>query len=537
MLYLKFWLKVISLLLLWGVLLPQFVHAQHGLPDLSFGGGDALVTTNFSANSHAVGQAVAVQPDGKIVVAGSTWMPNADGSGRLTLSRYLPNGTLDNTFNGSGKLTATVADMEAYAQALAIQPDGKIIAIGAVFNDTKSMIALFRFNANGSPDNSFDTDGIVTTDVGTTYQSLSALALQPDGKIIVGGYAGNANEPLDKFLVVRYKPNGMLDNSFDSDGIVITSVGDAYTDVNSVVVQPDGKIIAAGYAGMNGFEDFAAVRYNANGTLDPSFNGDGIVMASFTNGDDGASGAVLQPDGKIVLGGYSGSGTSDPEFAVARLTASGYLDNTFHGDGMATAPVSSYADQARAIILQPDGKVVLGGYAHSNIPGGSSDFALVRFTTNGIPDLTFDGDGVAIFPASVSSDFIYGLAMQPDGKIVASGNAINVNSGFQEIAVVRFFSGLTVGTNDTNAYANYISLYPNPIREQATLEYELATSEKVEVNLYDIQGRFIQNILPTAEKPVGKHSETLLFASDLPPGTYLLTIETKSGITAIEAIF
>ncbi|MFN0034938.1 MAG: T9SS type A sorting domain-containing protein [Saprospiraceae bacterium] len=509
---------------------------QPGTPDPAFG-GDGLVTTTFSANSHAVGKAAAVQPDGKIVVAGDTWVPGTAGSGRLTLLRYLPNGDPDNTFNGSGKLTATVANMGAYSQALAIQPDGKIIAAGAVNNNTQSRIALFRFNADGSPDNAFDVDGVVTTDVGTTYQSLSALALQPDGKIIVGGYAGNANEPFDQFLVVRYKPNGMLDNTFDGDGIAITSVGDAYTDVNSVMVQPDGKIIAAGYAGMNGFEDFAAVRYNANGTLDQSFNGSGIVITSFTSGDDGATGAVLQPDGKIVLGGYAGSGTPDPEFAAARFDANGFLDNTFHGDGMATAAVSTYSDGARAIILQPDGKVVLGGYAHSNIPSGGSDFALVRFTTNGIPDFTFDGDGIAIYPASTSSDFIYGLAMQPDGKIVASGNAINPNSAKQEIAVARFFSGLTVGTADLNTSASNISLYPNPVAEQAMLEYELAVSENVEINLYNIQGRFIQNILPSTEKPVGKHTETLLFASDLPPGTYLLTIETKSGITAIEAIF
>ncbi len=519
-------LSLVLIALFWATL----SFAQAGSPDPSFGGGDGLVTTTFAANSHTVGCAVAVQPDGKIVVAGGTWVPGTEGSGQMVLTRYLPNGNLDNTFNGSGKLSTTVAGMNAYVQALAIQPDGKIIAVGNAFDNTQYMIALFRFNADGSPDNSFDIDGVVTTDVGTTYQSLSTVALQPDGKILVGGYAGNANEPFDRFLVVRYKSNGTLDHTFDGDGIVITSVGDAYTDVNALLVQPDGKIIAAGYANMNGFEDFAALRYNANGSLDQSFNSDGIVMASFTSKDDGANGAVLQPDGKIVLAGYAGSGTSTTEFAVARFTANGYLDNSFHGDGMATAPLNG---QARAIALQPDGKILLGGSAYNS----GWDMALARLTANGIPDYTFNDDGVAVFPASSSSDFIYGLAMQPDGKMVVSGNAVNPNTSMQELAVARFFSGLTVGTADLSVNASDISLYPNPVREQATLGYELAVGEKITVNLYDIQGRFIQNILPSTQKTAGKHAETLVFENSFPSGNYLIVIESESGVTTIEAIF
>ena len=540
--YLKFWLKVISLLLLWGILLPRFVHAQPGTPDPSFGGGDGFSTASFLTNGHASPDAVVVQPNGRIIVAGGTWIPNGSENSHIALARFMPNGMLDNTFGGgTGKVTVSPVNMHAYIEDMVLLPDGKILCAGGAWGDgeTKESILLARFNPDGTPDSSFDGDGFVITQVGNFDLYASSIALQADGKIIVAGCINLTG--YEEFAILRYKSNGVLDNTFGGgDGIVATPVGESYTGLCDVLVQPDGKIVAAGYAVLNGFEDFAMVRYKSDGTLDHTFGvGDGIVMVSFTNKDDDAYSMALQPDGKIVLAGISGyQGGSDNEMAVARFTTAGTLDQTFGGgDGLATVHITDNVDAARAVSIQADGKILLGGHSRHDAPGGTPyHFTLVRITSGGLPDPSFgDGDGISILPVSSSGDFIHAMTLQADGKVVVAGNAtFNYNQNF---VVARFLTGLTLDTKAPAIFSGKISLYPNPIREQASLEYELQTTEKVAVNLYDSQGRFIQNVLPNTEKTAGKHVETLLFAHDLPSGNYLLTLESESGITAIEAIF
>lgn len=500
--------------------------SQAGSPDPSFGGGDGFLTNSFLTDGHAQPNAVAIQPDGRIVVVGATWIPFQ--LEQIVIARYMPNGSPDPTFSDDGKATVSHSSLSVAASDVLILPNGKILCAGNAWNNTENFFLLARFNADGTPDNTFDTDGILTTKVGISYQGVGSLAMQPDGKIVVGGYANFTG--YDDFVLLRYNANSTLDLPFGGgDGIVNTPMGESYAGIEKVLIQPDGKIVAAGNAVVNGFEDFALARYNSNGTLDNSFSGDGIAMLHFTDNTDYANAAALQPDGKIVLAGEA----YNMGAAVARFNANGTLDNTFSGDGLTTQPA---IDGARSIIIQPDGKFLLGSDYRVLNNVSQYHFAVARLTEAGLPDFSFGtGDGVAKLTLGPTNDQIQAMALQADGKLVAAGTAY-IN-GRHNFGVARFLTGLTVGTSAPEVFSGNISLYPNPVAEQAMLEYELAVSENVEINLYNIQGRFIQNILPSTEKPVGKHTETLLFASDLPPGTYLLTIETKSGITAIEAIF
>lgn len=507
--------------------------AQAGHPDPGFS-GDGFVTASFMAESHAKATAVAVQPDGKIVAAGAVFNASME---EIALVRYKPDGNPDQTFSGDGKLTIAAGTMMTYATAMVIQADGKILVAGGAYTETgpEEFVVLFRLNADGSPDNSFDGDGMVITSVGNGYQAAEAIALQPDGKIVLAGYA---EYDYDNIMVLRYHSNGTPDFTFDGDGIALTPVGDAHARANAVIIQPDGKIVAAGYAMSNGYKDFAAVRYHSNGSLDNSFSADGKAQLSITGKDDRALGAALQTDGKIVLAGQSGAwqGTNFPDmnFAAIRFTADGDPDPAFSDDGIATASICDNPEGARAVVLQPDGQILLAGFADNN-PQLVRNFALVRFTVNGVLDNSFDGDGLYTTPpVQDHSRAIFALALQPDGKIVAAG--YDWFADYSSFAVARFFSGLTVGTADPGTLTGPINVYPNPLVDRTTLEYELKENETVAVNLYDAQGRLVQNLLTRQHKTAGNHAETFQIDGELPPGLYLLAIESEHGTVATSVV-
>ncbi|MFM9984831.1 MAG: T9SS type A sorting domain-containing protein, partial [Flavobacteriales bacterium] len=208
-----------------------------------------------------VANAMVLQPDGKIVLSGVSY----NGSDfDFTLVRYNTNGSLDTEFDSDGKLTTDFGGSHENSFALALQSDGKILAAGGRNNGTNDEIALVRYNSDGSLDTAFDTDGLQTTNMGLTSCAALSIGIAQDGKILV---AGRSTEDGDEdVLLVRYTAEGVLDNSFDSDGIVTTEIGDYDEAANSMVIQMDGKIVVAGYS-LNGSDnDFALARYNYTST-------------------------------------------------------------------------------------------------------------------------------------------------------------------------------------------------------------------------------------------------------------------------------
>ena len=390
---------------------------------------------------------------------------------------------LDPTFDNDGRvITSSVNATSVYNMDIAIQTDGKIIAAGSDSSSNHGDFALVRYNADGSLDTTFDTDGIVTTDFGNNSEVGTAVALQQDGKILVAGFSTDSTTGVDdKFALARYNSDGSLDTSFDTDGKVITPIG-GFDNALAVAVQSDGKILVAGGALIGTNSDFALVRYNSDGSLDTSFDMDGIVLTDFgTNNGDGAQAMALQSDGKIILAGSSfNRNTSDSDFAVARYNSDGSLDTTFDTDGKVTTNFGIY-DLGNAIALQSDGKIVIAGPSNNGIdgdfvlarynsngsldttfdtdgkvtwdfggqeigkdvaidPGGKivvagstsfpsqfplSQFAMARYNSNGAPDTTFDTDGIVITSISGFEDFGEAIAIQTDGKIIIGGSAIN----------------------------------------------------------------------------------------------------------------
>ncbi|MGE0538415.1 MAG: hypothetical protein AB7O68_25860 [Pirellulales bacterium] len=318
--------------------------------------------------------------------------------------------------------------LDARTQAVALQSNGKIVAVGYSNNGRDDDFVIARFNANGSLDTLFSGDGKQSVSFGS-FDHATSVAVQADGKIVVAGYTGTGAN-LD-FAVTRLNADGSLDSSFDGDGKWTGAFGSAQDIAYSVVVQPDGKILVAGLTSNGSNYDFALVRLNANGSLDTSFDGDGKATQALGSGDDIAYAVGLQADGKIVLAGSSYHGNDD--FAAVRYNTNGSLDTSFDGDGRVWVGIGSAADEARALAIQSDGKLVLAG--KSNI-GGSNQFSLVRLDANGSLDSSFDGDGKLTTAVSGSTDVANGLVIQPDNKLVAAG--YSRLSGHSRVALARY---------------------------------------------------------------------------------------------------
>ena len=282
--------------------------------------------------------------------------------------------------------------------------------------------ALARYNSNGSLDTSFDSDGKLTTSIGTGNDFALGMVLQSDGKIVVVGRSNNGSN--DDFALARYNANGSLDTSFSGDGKQTTPFGSGDDAAFSVAVQADGKIVVAGYSDVGGGNfDFALARYDVSGNLDTgNFGTPGNLTGKLTTpigtGSDTAAALALQADGKIVLAGRSHSGSSDL-MALARYTTTGALDSSFDGDGKLTASLGNIDNYAKRVAIQSDTKIVVGGYTGDG--NATYNFALARFDASGAADNTFDGDGklTTVIPSGTS--FAYAMAIQTDGKIVLAG--------------------------------------------------------------------------------------------------------------------
>ena len=408
--------------------------ANDGDFDTTFGVGGKVIT-GFSSNSVDIAYQSAIQNNGKIVTAGGT-------GSQLALARYNTNGSLDMTFDDDGKVTTNIPGLFLVANTLSIQTDGKIVVAGRGNGD----FAVLRYNPNGLLDTSFDGDGIVITSIMSGGDVAYDIAIQTDGKIIVAGYGSTASFA-QHFAVVRYNSDGTLDTSLGGDGIVTTQVGtasNAYSEAHSVALQNDGKIILGGFrSGGNStstYDDFALVRYNADGSLDTSFDNDGIVTTNF----DVNPGSVekiesifVQPNGKIVAAGHGFFGFfSDEDMALARYNSNGSLDTTFNTNGKVKTRLGSGNEYLYDIAQQSDEKLVAVG---RNKDGLDTDALVVRYTSNGALDSSFNGTGIVISGLGGARNEFNDVVLQNDGKIIASG-ATGTLGGNMDFVVARYQS-------------------------------------------------------------------------------------------------
>ncbi len=478
------------------ILIGNSLFAQAGRFDSTFGssGQFVLPPTVYQYNSGLI-SAEAIQPDGKILLAGYN-----------NVYRLNNVGTLDSSFGTNGHIAISFAGASSVSlKKIAVQPNGKIVITGTIsypatnyidslntYNDAD--IAVVRLNANGSYDLSFNSVGfkiidliLLTHATGQTNHSndqAGGLSIRSNGKILVGGQTfNNTNSPGGDWdaTLVQLNSNGSFDTNFNKDGIQILKKKGTNEFITGIALQPDGKTVMAGYINSGGTStsDILTIRVNTNGSLDNAFKTKGYIVTDVSNAsDDHASSVILQPDGKILIGGTSITLDGSTNAVLIRLNSNGQFDNSFGANGI-SAIVVSYDNPVTDMALQSDNKIIQI----------SSSFTLFRYNTNGSLDTTFGTNGANKVSFTVPPASQYGggyaVAVAGDGRIVAAGNTnIRVDkytSGTTE-AVVRLLPNANNGSvkapKDTTA-----SLQGNCVKQVNNIDPILSGS----ISLSDIK--------------------------------------------------
>jgi uncharacterized delta-60 repeat protein len=379
------------------------------------------VTTGYD---YAIG--LVVQADGKLVAAGVA----SRRGGRFALVRYSTNGTLDPFFGANGRVLTNFTAGYDVANDLVLQSGGKLVAVGRA-GGRGGRFALARYMPDGTLDPTFGGDGRVTTNFTAGDDFAFGAALDANGNIVAVGRAAGGG---GRIAVARYKANdGRLDTTFNGTGRVITNLTAGDDRADHVAIQADGMIVAAGTAGyLSANARFALVRYQAGGTPDPGFSGDGKLTTNCTTGFDGAFSVAIQADQRIVAAGEAGQ-----SMGIARYLPNGALDTNFGVGGKATVDFTAGLDYADDVALSSSNQIIVAGSA--NYFGRDTKFALARLNADGTPDLGFSGDGKRETNLTSGWDGSFDVEIQPtDGKIVAAGGAGNYGARF---AIARYLAG------------------------------------------------------------------------------------------------
>ncbi|CAM3392769.1 T9SS type A sorting domain-containing protein [Flavobacterium longum] len=411
---------------------------QAGELDPGFGVGGFVITQDLQGGTN-----IAIMPDDRIVMVG--------GYSQFNIIRLMPDGTPDTTFGVAGISSVDFGLQNDYPYDVAVQPDGKIVVIGVIDGPSSTndqAVGATRLNADGTLDTTFNGNGQLVFDFADAINHPNAVALQDDGKILIAGYTG-ASSAANDFAIVRLNPDGSFDTTFDTDGKARINVqGDDRA--RAMAIAPDGKIIVGGMSYPVGVNNcgFAAIRLLTDGSLDNTFSTDGRALAKIGSGNDSVFDLAVQPDGKVILVADSSLGSQD--IGVVRFDAAGNLDTTFSGDGKFSTfygPTNS-TDYINAVTLQPDGKILVAG---SYFTTPERNLGLIRLTANGELDTTFSDDGKANYVVPGDNGVsVYDMDLQSTGQILVSGYAANdfmlarIFSGNEELGLPETASASTL---------------------------------------------------------------------------------------------
>jgi uncharacterized delta-60 repeat protein len=388
------------------------IAASPGL-DVTFGSGGRAST---ALGGIGQGEAVVIQPDGGIVTAGRRETGTASD---FALTRHHPDGSLDTSFGTNGIATTDLGGAGDRAFDAALLSDGGIVAVGRTdaAGVQRTDFGVVRYGPDGAPNSAFGTGGIVRTDIRGQGDQANAVAVQPDGRILVAGFATSASGIDSDFALARYNPDGTLDQSFGTAGIVTTDLGTRSDDARAIAIQPDGRIVLAGSAG----EDVGLARYTPSGSLDPTFGISGRTITDL-GFEDVANGVALTSAGGIVVAGHTIGTKLNNDFLLARYRPDGELDSGFGTLGVVKTDLGSGDDFAEDLTVDAGGRIVVVGRTTGPT---ILDMALARYNPDGTLDPGFASNGILTADFHGAGDFGQDVALDNAGRIVAAGYTAN----------------------------------------------------------------------------------------------------------------
>jgi uncharacterized delta-60 repeat protein len=476
------------------------VWSQDGTLDPTFAGDGLVITTLGTFDDAAIG--MALQRDRRIVVVGHTYL---DGRYAFVVARYLLNGAPDSSFGTNGVTTTFIGTGDARAQAVAIQNDGDIVVAGLSVIDAREVLTVARYNEKtGALDNTFNGTGIVQTPVGTGWSAAHAVAIDAEGRIMAAGYSQSGPDYV--MALVRYQKNGELDPTFGSNGIVTVQFSIGNDVAHGLAIGGPDNIYLAGSSHRTGSNtDVAIAMVKSSGELNGAFGSGGKYRhASVGAFNEYGFGMTLQRDGKPVVVGYTNSLFHD--VLVTRYTQGGELDTEFGVNGIVTTDVGTGTDygEASTVAVQSDDKIVVAGLRNY---GSKTDFALIRYMPNGSVDRTFGDTGFVSTDFGNSDDGGRAIAIQFDGKILVAGHSHDGTQG--RIAIARYNNpSVAAPTSVSSSEESRVRAVPNPFTTSTTLSFDHELLQPA-VQLFDVYGRALQHTLSIDSTSIRLYGQSL----------------------------
>ncbi len=444
---------------------------------------------------------LSVQPDGKIIFVGG--IRDAIGTeADLLIGRLNESGSSDPTFGDQGTTVTDIGGVDGLV-GLHVQPSGNILCAGTSNQSGPYEHAFAQYDPNGNLDPSFGTAGVVYNAPLATSSTLTAGLFESETIYATGTMNGDV-------LASEYNSDGSSVNSFGTSGSVSHDLGLIET-ITELALQDDGKIVLAGYQSESGNpEDALVCRLNADGSLDPSFNSIGWINLGLSPNLDRATDIVVDEDGRILVIGITvESATSSFEIFAVRLMPDGSYDSSFGTNGIARYDIGAGDDYANDVILQPDGKLIIGGGTNDDGTNLYENFCLIRLNDDGSLDQSFGNSGIVVTEISSSYERIIDMVLQDDGKLIVAGIA-KIGSS-EDIALARYHTGLNLSVNDRDEKPLF-SVYPSP----ATGYLSISSKVKLQtIELTDALGKKVLTVKPNS-------NQMQLDIALLPSGIYLL---------------
>jgi len=511
---------------------------------------NGLVKTDISGSSNDVCNSMILQNDGKIVLAGYTGLSSTN----LAFVRYLSNGSLDNTFGNNGISVIDLGSIKETVRSIAVQPDSKIVFAGTYDEGVNSLDFLIgRINTNGNLDSTFGINGVLKVTIGSSNDYANTVKIQNDGKILVGGYKYGSNSD---FALIRCSQNGILDNTFGSSGIVITDLGNNSENAYSLAIQNDGKILLGGYTNnTSSNDDFALVRYNSNGSLDNTFGNAGVAINNigYSFSPDRIYSIIITDDNKIIATGKAQSASNNCNIPLVRYNVNGSLDNTFGTSGISLSDQGNIGgnseERAVAIDIQIDKKIVVAGYDEDGVRFMVSRYigcTAVQPTASSNSPVN-QGATLNLYASTIANATYFwtgpnGFSSNQQNPVVSTNATMAMEGTYSVVATVNDCSSIpettdvtvnpTTSVNDIADNSKFL-IYPNPSSGIINIEFsDINNTTKGSLSVYDNIGKIVFSKKLDFK---GNTFNTQLDISNYENGIYFIRIE-NGGNSVIKSI-